>query len=186
MNTMQDTKHFKESTVLQTAAFNSEKQSDKTWDIVSALNQNLAHAIDLRGRAKQVYWGFRGGSFYAIHKMFDDFSNELDSVSDLISARIMAMGGVPVWTPASVIKLSKLPSYPAGPTQSQELMDTLVASYAAATKNLPTAMAKVTQRGDYVTAGILAEFAKLLEKQAAYVAAHIPAEWAATPARQVG
>ncbi len=184
MDNLENVKQFKANETPSPAPHFIAKVSTPNSEMIAVLNQSLAHAIDLRSRTKQAYWSAKGGSFYALHKMFDDFSDSLDSVADELATRVMALGGVPVWTQAAIEKTSKLPAYPAGAVQALDHLDALIASYEAASRHLPPAMAKAVQAGDHATASIVTSFAKLLDEQAGFVAAHVPVEWIASPRKQ--
>lgn len=184
MNTTATLDQFKTVGSKQPLAFKTGKDEAKDVDVVSVLNQSLAHAIDLRSRTKQAYWSAKGGNFYTLHKMFNDFSSELDSITDELAARVMALGGIPVRTISVVAKTSKLPDYPMGIVQASEHLDALIASYEAAAQHLPGTMRKVIQSGDHTTASVVTGFAKLLDAQVSFFTAHIPAEWVAPTRKQ--
>jgi starvation-inducible DNA-binding protein len=177
MNTIATINQHKNAEIKQPQMLKAEKDNVKNWEIIAALNQSLSHAIDLRSRTKQAYWSAKGGNFYTLHKMFNDFSADLDSTADELAARVMALGGIPVRTISIVAKTSKLPPYPTGIVQSSEHLDALVASYEAASSHLPAVMKRVVQAGDHSTASIVIGFAKMLDEQVGFFTAHIPAEW---------
>ncbi len=183
MNTMQNVKQFTGTETLPPAAAGAKKGAARSWELLTGLNQSLAHAIDLRSRTKQTHWSAKGGNFHALHKMFADFSSELDSIADELAERIMALGGLPVSTPSMIARISKLPPCPIGIVQATGHFDALVASYEVALKHLAPTMNKAVPGDDHATASILTGFARLLKEQKGNVAAHIPVEWA-TPAKR--
>ena len=109
---------FRKKEAMQQVAMKTDKDEAKNLEVIVALNQSLAHAIDLRSRMKQAYWSAKGGNFYMLHKKFNDFSNDLDAVADEFAARVLALGGVPVRTISIVARTSKLPPYPLGSSES--------------------------------------------------------------------
>ena len=78
-------------------------------DIVTALNGCLAHLIDLKMRAKRAHWNAKGGSFYALHKMLDEFSLDLEALSDEVGERVIAVGGTAAGSAIEVARRSTLP-----------------------------------------------------------------------------
>lgn len=162
----------------------STQASLKDWNTLAALNQCLAHAIELRSRVKQAHWGAKGEHFYVFHQMSSDFAIELDDQADKISARLVAMGGLPTWTPSSVVSTSLLPGYPAKVVKVSEYIDSLLASYVIATKPLPAMMAKLASVEDFVTAGVVASFSKLLDEQTGFLAAHSGIAWLESSKKQ--
>jgi starvation-inducible DNA-binding protein len=184
MNTTATLDQFKTVGSKNPIPFKPEKDGAKDWEVIVALNQSLAHAIDLRSRTKQAYWSAKGGNFYMLHKMFNEFSSDLDSVTDELAARVMALGGIPMRTISMVAKTTKLPDYPTGIVQASEHLDALIASYEAAAKHLPATMRKVIQSGDHATASVITGFAKTLDEQVGFFTAHIPAEWVTSTRKQ--
>jgi starvation-inducible DNA-binding protein len=173
MNVMEKSKPAKD-TVVHPAAFELKVGADKSGDLLSALNQSLAHVIDLRSRVKQAHWSARGSSFYTLHKMFADFSTELDAIADEISGRVLALGGTPDWTPATIAKISKLPPFPAYKEGATEYLGALVGSYQGVSKQLPAVMTIAARGGDHATASVITACAKLIDEQSSFVAAHLP------------
>jgi starvation-inducible DNA-binding protein len=156
---------------------NKEKNKAEIWKIIGLLNQSLAHTIDLRSRTKQAYWSAKGGNLYTLQKMLNDFSLQLDHMTDKMAARVMALGGIPVRTISNVAAASKLPNYPSGIVQSSDHLDALIQSYESASEHLPDAMRKVVAENDYPSAHVFSQFAKILDEHVSLLAAHIPAEW---------
>ena len=126
-------------------AMDAENEEAKNREVILALNQCLAHAIDLRSRIKQAYWSAKGGNFYMLHKKFNDFTGELDAIADEFAARVLGLGGVPVRTIAIVARTSKLPPYPLGTLKALEHLDAVIVSYEAASTHLPVVMKKVVK-----------------------------------------
>ena len=185
MNTIQNVKQFKTIGAKRPVVMGANNVRVKDWEVIVALNQSLAHAIDLRSRIKQAYLSAKGGNFYMLHKKFNDFSNDLDAIADEFAARVLALGGVPVRTISMVAKTSRLPFYPLGVVKVLEHLDAVITSYEAASKYLPAIMNKVVLSGDHATASIVTGFAKLLDEQVAFITSHIPVEWVAGPNKQL-
>ncbi len=184
MTTIQNIKQFKNIDAKRPIVMDAKNEEVKNREVILALNQSLAHAIDLRSRIKQAYWSSKGGNFYMLHKKFNDFSNDLDAIADEFAARVLALGGVPVRTISIVARTSKLPPYPLGTLKALEYLDAVIASYEAASTHLPVIMRKVVQTGDHPTASVITGFSKLLDEQVGFITTHIPAEWVAGPKKQ--
>jgi starvation-inducible DNA-binding protein len=184
MTTLQTTtKQNGQTTTAQPILRAATGEKPKGWGVIDNLNLNLAHVIDLRARTKQAYWSAKGGNFYSLHKMFDDFSDELDAMADELAARVMILGGVPPWTPQAVAATSKLPMYDGKFAHVNEHIAQLSTSYREASRHLLPAMHKFIEIDDHVTAGILTGYAKLLDEQLTFIEAHGPADWMEKPRR---
>ena len=177
MNTLHYVKHSSSTGTLRSVPLHPENDEAKNLEVLTALNQCLAHAIDLRSRIKQAYWSAKGGNFYMLHKKFNDFTGELDAIADELATRVLGLGGVPVRSIAIVAQTSKLPPYPLGAMKALEHLEAVIGGYEAASGHLPAAMKKAVNTGDLTTAGVLTGFAKLLDDHVAFVTSHIPAEW---------
>lgn len=177
MNTLYKVKQSSSGDVLHSVPLHHENDEAKNPGVLMALNQCLAHAIDLRSRIKQAYWSAKGGNFYMLHKKFNDFTNELDAIADELATRVLALGGVPVRSIAIVAQTSKLPTYPLGAMKALEHLESVIGGYEAASGHLATAMEKAVKTADHTSVGVLTGFAKLLDDHVAFVTSHIPAEW---------
>jgi starvation-inducible DNA-binding protein len=58
------------------------------------LNQRLAECLDLRLQCKQAHWNVKDPSFIALHELFDAVAGEVDEFADLITERVVQLGGI--------------------------------------------------------------------------------------------
>lgn len=154
-------------------------------DFIRALNQNLANVLDLRSRAKQAHWNAKGGSFYALHKMLNDFCDSLDSIGDELGERIMVLGGIALGSPYDVVKNSHLPPPAAALSNNADRqIKALIDCYVAASQSCQTALLTAIRADHHVSAAILTGLARLLDTQRAFLAAHISIPTAAPQNRR--
>ena len=184
MNTTPNVKQFKDHEAVSHAATTPSFLNNKDWDKITELNQCLAHSLELASRIKQAHWSAKGENFYLFHKMADDFTTQLQRQADNLSSRIVAIGGVPNWTPDKVAKSSILSSYPADLVKVEDHIEALRLSYEQATQQLPSLMSKLTKSDDYVTANVVASFAKVLDEQKSFIAAHSGLAWLEKPKKK--
>ncbi len=184
MTTVQNVKQFKDHETLAPATKMPNFSNNKDWEKITALNQCLAHSLELNSRIKQAHWGAKGENFYIFHKMADDFTRQLQRQSDSLSARIVALGGTPNWTPDKVVKASILSSYPTDLMKVEEHVEALKSSYEQAAQELPPLMNKLTKSDDFVSANVIASFSKVVDEQKAFIAAHSGLAWLEKPKRQ--
>jgi starvation-inducible DNA-binding protein len=184
MNTTQNVKQFKDHEAMAPAPKVPNFSNNKDWEKITALNQCLAHSLELSSRIKQAHWGAKGENFYIFHKMSDDFTKQLQKQSDNLSARIVALGGTPTWTPEKVVEASLLSSYPINLVKVEDHIEALKSSYEQATHQLPPLISKLTRSDDFVTANVIANFTKVVDEQKAFIAAHSGLAWLEKPKRQ--
>jgi starvation-inducible DNA-binding protein len=182
MNTIENIKGFAKASPVPATKLHTDAGSGEVWDMVTLLNLHLGHAAELRARTKQAYWNAKGANFYTVHKMFDDFSDELDSIADDIASRIMALGGIPAWVPPYAGKAPEFPPYPYKSSDAVQHFEALIGSYQWAGSKLPATVAKAASLDDFATAAVVTGFVKLIDEQMGVIAAHLPPQWTAKPA----
>jgi len=173
MSSMHEVKQLTNSRQSTDSQADYPQGSDK---VIDALNQCLSHAIDLSCRTKQAFWSARSRNFYALHKMFDDFRSDLDSIADELASRVIALGGSPAWIPAVVASTSKLPDYPPSPQIVDGHLMGLFESYRTAIRHVNSIMNEVAKTSDYATSSVIVGYIKLLDEQAALVSLHVPGD----------
>src|SRR4029077_9578922 len=81
-------------------------------EVIALLNQRLAEAIDLQTQCKQAHWNVKGPTFIALHKLFDEITEDVEGYVDEIAERVVQLGGIAEGTVGAVEERSKLPDYP--------------------------------------------------------------------------
>jgi starvation-inducible DNA-binding protein len=99
--------------------------------VAELLNVNLADAIDLAMQAKQAHWNVKGPDFYALHKLFDEVAEGVQSSVDDVAERIAQLGGIAEGTIGAVKARTRLPEYPLTITSGREHVHALRDSLAA-------------------------------------------------------
>lgn len=80
--------------------------------VITLLQQTLACTVDLRSQVKQAMWNLKGSDVFPLHTLFTTIAAELEDYTDLVAARITALGGVARGTARMAISQSTLPEYP--------------------------------------------------------------------------
>jgi starvation-inducible DNA-binding protein len=184
MNTTQNVKQFKDHEALVQKGKSAVSANQQDWDTITALNQCLAHSIELGSRIKQAHWSAKGENFYVFQKMADDFTIQLARQSDKLSARIVAVEGVPKWTPDKVADTSQLPAYPNDLFKVADHIQALATNYEQVIDQLKTVMIKAAKSDDYVTVNVMTGFKKTLDEQKSFLFAHSGLAWLERPKRQ--
>ncbi len=184
MNTTQNVKQFKDHETAALASKPPADASNKDWDTVKALNQCLAHSLELSSRIKQAHWSAKGENFFLFSKMATDFTERLEKQADKLSARIVAIGGVPNWTAEKIVKTSTLPSYPSDLVKVEDHIEALRISFEQTARQLSTLLSKLAKSDDYVTANTVMTLTKIVDEQKAFIAAHSGLAWLEKPKKQ--
>src|SRR2546430_9242026 len=83
-------------------------------EAVALLNQRLADCIDLQAQCKQAHWNVKGPTFIALHKLFDEITEDVQQYADLLAERVVQLGGIAEGTVGVVAERSTLVDYPLG------------------------------------------------------------------------
>ena len=141
----------------------------KVAELLAAL---LADAIDLKSQTKQAHWNVKGENFIALHELFDKISAEVEDAYDLIAERIVQLGGETQGTIRAAAKRTRLKEYPYGAADGNDHADALSSAIAAF-----NALARpAIDETDAITADMLTEIVRGLDKQLWFVESHIESE----------
>ena len=144
--------------------------------IIPMLQERLADSIDLMLQVKQAHWNVRGPGFIELHLLFDKIAEETEEYPDLIAERVGQLGGLAEGTIRQASKASKIPDYPTRITTCKDhaaALATALSSFAALARK---SIADATEAEDAVTADILTEITRGLDKNMWFVEAHTQAE----------
>lgn len=140
--------------------------------LITLLNNSLAGALDLKLQAKQAHWNVKGANFIALHELFDAVATEIEAYADMLAERVVQLGGRAEGTVAKIAERTTLKPYPLaavlGDAHVAALTDALRV-YAESTRVL---IDKSADLGDAVTADLLTEVTRGLDKQRWFIEAH--------------
>lgn len=148
-------------------------ETNSNASLIELLNARLADAIDLMLALKQAHWNLRGPSFIALHKLFDEIAGRMDDHADLIAERVVQICGVAVGTTQVVMKKTSLEPYPISAMKQAEHLEALGQRMAVFGENCRAAIEEADAASDAVTADILTEVARAVDKDLWLVSAHL-------------
>ena len=138
------------------------------------LNQRLAECIDLQMQCKQAHWNVRGVNFIALHKLFDDINGAVEDYVDLLAERVVQLGGVAQGTLGSVVAGTALPPYPPCGSEAAKHLEALATALATFGSGVRRGIDEITGLGDAVSADLLTEILRGVDKWHWFVEAHLP------------
>jgi starvation-inducible DNA-binding protein len=115
----------------------------------------------------------KGQSFIALHKLFDDVSEDVEEYVDLLAERVVQLGGIAQGTARSVAARSTLSDYPPGATSGEEHVEALSSALATFGAGTRRAIQQVDELRDDDTADILTEISRAIDKWLWFVEAHL-------------
>jgi len=141
--------------------------------VIGLLNARLADAVDLQSQAKAAHWNVRGEGFYALHKLFDEVSEDAAGYVDLIAERAVQFGGVAEGTARIAASRSQLPPYPMEGTGWRHHVEALSAALAIFGELVRAAIDETARLGDAGTADLFTEISRGTDKWLWFVESHV-------------
>jgi starvation-inducible DNA-binding protein len=139
---------------------------------IGMLNAGLAATIDLALAVKQAHWNIKGPRFIGLHKLLDEFRDELDEHVDTIAERIAQLGGTALGTVQDVAEATTLKRYPSTISTSKDHLAELITRYGAVGNQLRAAIAEAAEAGDDVTSDLFTAATAELDKSLWFLEAH--------------
>jgi starvation-inducible DNA-binding protein len=141
--------------------------------LIPLLNQLLADTVDLRSQIKQAHWNVRGRHFQPLHELFDGVAEVLPDFSDALAERVGMLGGVATGTVRDAAGGSRLPEIDGGLLTGSDAVSAVAERVAFVTNAVREGISIAGDRGDEVTADLLTEIARELDKQLWFVESHL-------------
>jgi starvation-inducible DNA-binding protein len=140
--------------------------------IIANLSALLSDAQDLYSQVKQAHWNVRGANFITLHQLFDAIGIEVNDGVDMIAERIMQLGGSTQGTIRVAAKQSRLKEYPLAASDGAKHVEALTAAIAQFTSYSRKAVDETGAAGDAITADMLTQITRGLDKQLWFIEAH--------------
>lgn len=140
--------------------------------VIEVLRPRLADALDLQSHAKEAHWNVKGPAFIALHELFDKVAASAEEAADLIAERIVTLGGRAEGTSRRVAGATSLKEYPASAAGWAAHVDALTTSMADFAGKCREAIDAASKLGDQVTADVLTEVTREMDKQVWFVESH--------------
>src|SRR5213592_3244079 len=141
-------------------------------EAIGLLNQRLADCIDLQAQCKQAHWNVKGPTFIALHKLFDEITEDVQQYADLLAERVVQLGGVAEGTVGVVAERSTLVDYPLGLSSGAEHVAALSDALAAFGRTARVGIEEMNELEDAGSADILTEISRGVDKWLWFVEAH--------------
>src|SRR2546425_1558026 len=143
--------------------------------VIDLLNERLADAIDLQTQMKQAHWNVKGPQFIALHKLFDEINEAVESYVDLLAERVVQLGGIAEGTVGVVRERSTLPGYPLTISTGPEHVAALADALAGFGRTVRVGIEEMNELEDADSADVLTEISRGIDQWLWFVEAHAQA-----------
>jgi starvation-inducible DNA-binding protein len=142
---------------------------------IELLNGAVADLFDLYARTKQAHWNVRGRSFFALHRLLDEFAARLQQSIDAAAERVTALGGYVEGTlrETALHPRLKKAEEPALKSGERDWVRELASVHAECGDHIRAAIERVTAAKDFATADLLTDLRWDLDKQLWILEAHL-------------
>lgn len=141
-------------------------------ELNTLMNQRLADAVDLQLQMKQAHWNVKGPSFIALHELFDQVDEAIESYVDLIAERIVQLGGIAEGTVRVAAARSRLEEYPLTIADGLTHVEAVAKALATFGREARNTINQADELEDAATADLFTEIARGVDKWLWFVEAH--------------
>ncbi len=141
-------------------------------EVAALLNARVGLFTDLYVQTKLAHWNVRGSHFIAYHELFDSIADHLLESQDSMAERAAALGASAGMTVQQTAEETRLPAWPIGTRQDQEVIRLVGERLALAANLIREDIDTAANRGDADTADLFTEVSRQLDQDLWFVEAH--------------
>src|SRR6478736_6457353 len=145
-------------------------------ELNALMNQRLADAVDLQLQLKQAHWNVKGPSFIALHELFDQIDEAVESYVDMIAERIVQLGGIAEGTVRVAASRSRLEEYPLVIADGLAHVEAVARALSTFGREARSTINEAGELDDADTADLFTEISRGIDKWLWFVEAHSQAQ----------
>jgi len=143
--------------------------TEKSEQIVEALNTDLAATYVLYHQLKKHHWNVEGAEFRDLHLFLGDAAGHAEEAADELAERAQALGGAPVAGPTALADRAPVAMEGEDVYDIRTSLGNDLATYGDIIESLRDHVDLATNLGDHATAQILREILVEVEEDAHHV-----------------
>lgn len=144
-------------------------------NLTEVLNKQIANWNVLYMKLHNFHWYVKGEQFFTLHTKFEELYNEAALHIDEIAERLLSIGGEPVATMESCLKMSSVQEAKGGETAS-EMVKAIVEDFTIMIQELRQGMQLAEEADDETTGDMLLAIHSSLEKHVWMLKAYLGKE----------
>ena len=144
-------------------------------ELNSLMNQRLADAVDLQMQMKQAHWNVKGPHFIGLHELFDKVNEAVASYVDLISERVVQLGGIAEGTVRAAAQRSRLAEYPLDIADGAAHVEAVARALSTFGREARNTIDLADELEDADTADLFTEVSRGIDKWLWFIEAHTQA-----------
>jgi len=141
-------------------------------ELNALMNLRLASAVDLQMQIKQAHWNVKGPSFIALHELFDQVDEAVESYVDMIAERIVQLGGIAEGTARVAASRSQLEEYPLMIADGMAHVEAVARALSTFGQEARRTINEAGELDDADTADLFTEVSRGIDKWLWFVEAH--------------
>lgn len=136
------------------------------------LDVTLATLSDLYTQTKYAHWNVKGMNFIAVHKLFDELAESVETIIDEVAERMTALGGVAHGTVRQAADASEIEEFPADTFDAAEVIAALADRYGHVANACRRDIEFVENAEDHATVDLLTQASRTLDQAVYFLGAH--------------
>jgi starvation-inducible DNA-binding protein len=155
--------------------------------VIQLLQQTLTCTVDLRSQIKQACWNIKGHNLILLHALFATMATELDAYTNLVTERLVVLGGVARGTARTAATHSTLPEYPGTIMDGDAHVRALAERFAPYATALRADIMHATEVEDAGSAALYTDISRGVDTRLGFLEAYLHRDGVSTaPARHDG
>jgi len=143
--------------------------TEKSSQIIDALNQDLADTYVLYHQVKKHHWNVEGAEFRDLHLFLGDAAGNAEAAADELAERAQALGGTPISGPAAQEDHASVEYEGQDVYDIRTSLEHDLEMYGDIIESLRDHVELATNLGDHATAQILREILVTTEEDAHHI-----------------
>lgn len=129
------------------------------------MNTFLADLTALSVKVHNIHWNLKGDDFFTIHKLMDDFYEDLNETIDIVAERLIVIGGRPIGSLKRVLARTNIKELEDHDINSKDAFTHLIVDYNQLLQHSNHILGLCDDVKDYGTADDFTVFVKDIGKR---------------------